>query len=211
MKYRREYGGRATEMGEGLSERNMRRIEHLVKGDYAESLENEKHPRRNVFLPGVQRNLGQIFLGSKQNLRYIHNRSEYHQRIYCMKNIRHSKQRDRILEVLRNTDVHPTANWLYHELKDEFPDLSMGTVYRNLTILMEQGLVNKIDFGSTFDRFEARIQPHYHFICENCNAVIDLDVPVDNTLNDRIADTTGFTPSRHRIEFFGICDGCRKE
>jgi Fur family peroxide stress response transcriptional regulator len=128
-----------------------------------------------------------------------------------MNTIRHSKQRDRILEILNNTDVHPTANRLYHELKDEFPDLSMGTVYRNLNILIEQGLVNKIDFGSTFDRFESRIQPHYHFICEKCNAVIDLDVPVDNTLNGRIAATTGLAPTRHRIEFFGICPQCRKE
>ena len=128
-----------------------------------------------------------------------------------MKKIRHSKQRDRILEILRGTKNHPTANWIYNELKDEFHDLSMGTVYRNLNILVEQGLVKRIDFGSTFDRFEARIQPHYHFICEKCKAVIDLDVPVDNTLNNRIADKTGLTPNRHRIEFFGICNNCNRD
>src|SRR4030042_6815239 len=99
-----------------------------------------------------------------------------------MKKIRHSKQRDRILEILKGTKTHPTANWIYNELKDEFPDLSMGTVYRNLNILNEQGLVKKIDFGSTFDRFEAQLHPHYHFICENCNEIIDLDVPVDDQL-----------------------------
>lgn len=128
-----------------------------------------------------------------------------------MNSIRHSKKRERILNILQHTDTHPTAKWLYDKLKDEFSDLSMGTVYRNLTILVEQGLVKKIDFGSTFDRFEARIQPHYHFICENCNKVIDLDVPVDNSLNSRIADKTGYTPTRHRIEFFGVCNTCKKE
>ncbi len=127
-----------------------------------------------------------------------------------MKSIRHSKQRDRILEILKDTKTHPTATWIYNELKDEFAGLSLGTVYRNLNILIEQGLVKKIDFGSTFDRFEARIKPHYHFICENCNAIIDLDVPLDNTLNNRIADKTGLTPNRHRIEFFGICNNCKR-
>ena len=125
-----------------------------------------------------------------------------------MKIIRHSKQLDRILEVLKATKIHPTATWIYIDLKDEFAGLSLGIVYRNLNILVEQGLVKKIDFGSTFDRFEARIQPHYHFICENCNKIIDLDVPLDTTLNKRIADRTGLTPNSHRIEFFGICDNC---
>jgi Fur family transcriptional regulator, peroxide stress response regulator len=127
-----------------------------------------------------------------------------------MKSIRHSKQRDRILEILKSTKTHPTATLIYNELKDEFPVLSFGTVYRNLNILIEQGLVKKIDFGSTFDRFEARVDPHYHFVCENCNAVIDLDVSIDNTLNDRVADKTGLIPTRHRIEFFGICNNCKK-
>jgi len=84
----------------------------------------------------------------------------------------------------------------------------MGTVYRNLNILNEQGLVNKIDFGSTFDRFDAQLNPHYHFIRENCNAIIDLDVPVDNQLNNKITEVTGFILNRHRIEFFGLCKNC---
>lgn len=126
-----------------------------------------------------------------------------------MKTIRHSRQRDRILDILKGTRTHPTASWIYDELRDEFRGLSMGTIYRNLNILVEKGSVKKIDFGSTFDRFEASIEPHYHFICEKCHAVIDLDVPVDNTLNNRIAETTGLIPNRHRIEFFGICNNCK--
>ncbi len=128
-----------------------------------------------------------------------------------MKKIRHSKQRDRILEILMGTTTHPTATWIYNVLKNEFDGLSLGTIYRNLNILIEQGHVKKIDFGSTFDRFEARIKPHYHFICEKCNRIYDLDVPVDNSLNDKVAEETGLTPSRHRIEFFGICNNCRKK
>lgn len=89
---------------------------------------------------------------------------------------RRSKQRERILELLRGTESHPTANWLYGKLREEFPDLSMGTVYRNLGILLEQGLIKRIDFGSTFDRFDANIAPHYHFICEECGTIVDLSM-----------------------------------
>lgn len=84
----------------------------------------------------------------------------------------------------------------------------MGTVYRNLRILEEQGLVSKIDFGSTFDRFEARTDPHYHFVCENCGAIVDLTMPVDHELDKRVAKTTGYRPRHHRIQFFGLCEEC---
>ena len=85
----------------------------------------------------------------------------------------------------------------------------MGTVYRNLNILIEQGLVRKIDFGSTFDRFDANVGPHYHFICEKCGSISDLPLEVDPVLNDRVNRDTEFRARRHRIEFYGLCGGCR--
>ena len=121
-----------------------------------------------------------------------------------------SRQRERLLDLLSGTGTHPTAGWLYDRMKKEFPDLSMGTVYRNLNILNEQGLVRKIDFGSTFDRFEAKTVPHYHFICERCGSVSDLPLPVDEKLNERVSTSTGFKARRHRIEFYGVCDRCAK-
>jgi len=113
--------------------------------------------------------------------------------------------------MLRNTGIHPTADWIYERLKEEFPNLSMGTVYRNLHILQEQGLINKIDFGSTFDRFDANIGPHHHFICDRCGSIIDLTLPIDETLNDRVNRSTEFMAQSHRIEFYGICDRCRSK
>ena len=88
---------------------------------------------------------------------------------------RRSKQRDRLLELLQSTETHPTADWLYDRLKREFPRLSLGTVYRNLSILLEQGLIHKIHFGSTHDRFEARVMPHYHLICEDCHKIFEFE------------------------------------
>ena len=130
--------------------------------------------------------------------------AEQNQKIF-----RQSKKRNRILELLRSTDSHPTADWLYQQLKDEFPDLSLGTVYRNLASLVEQKLVKKIHFGSTFDRFEANMKPHYHLICESCGKIIDFEMPLDQDLNKQAAKRTSFTISHHKIEFFGLCEDCK--
>jgi len=113
--------------------------------------------------------------------------------------------------LLQNSEIHPTADWIYGQLKGEFPNLSMGTVYRNLNILIEQELIKRIDFGSTFDRFDANTGPHYHFICERCSAILDLELPVDEALNERVTEATHHNAQRHRIEFFGICDRCQKK
>ena len=121
---------------------------------------------------------------------------------------RHSRQRQRILELLRATETHPTANWLYDKLRNEFPNLSMGNVYRNLGILVEQGLVKRIDFGSTFDRFDANTDHHYHFVCERCAAIVDLELPIDDRLNERVNKATNFKAKRHNIQFYGLCDSC---
>ncbi len=125
-------------------------------------------------------------------------------------NIRNSKQRTRILELLRSTGSHPTATWLYDKLKKEFPNLSLGTVYRNLNILVEQGLINKIDFGSTFDRYDAKIGKHYHFICEKCDLITDISMPIVDELDKQVISKTGFKVKRHRIEFYGLCKNCRE-
>ncbi len=119
-----------------------------------------------------------------------------------------SRQRERILALLQSTDTHPTAGWLYDRLKQEFKDLSMGTVYRNLNILITQGLVTKIDTGSTFDRFDADVSVHYHFICESCGSYSDIPLAPDDTLNRKVDELTNFKTKRHRIEFYGICDKC---
>jgi Fur family peroxide stress response transcriptional regulator len=123
---------------------------------------------------------------------------------------RRSKQRQRILELLSSTEIHPNVNWLYDRLRKEFPNLSMGNVYRNLNILIEQGLIGRIDFGSAFDRFDANVDPHYHFICDECGAIIDLAMPVDDRLNDLVSKTTNFKARCHNIQFYGLCDKCAK-
>ncbi len=124
---------------------------------------------------------------------------------------RRSKQRERILELLRSTDTHPTANWLFGKLKKEFPSLSMGTIYRNIGILVQQGLIGRIAFGSTFDRLDANVTDHYHFICEKCNAIFDLKLPVERGLEKQVPAAEGFVVHRHAVEFYGLCPKCAKK
>ena len=119
-----------------------------------------------------------------------------------------SKQRERILGILLNTDRHPAAAWIYDQLRGEFSNLSMGTVYRNLNILVEQDKVRRIVCGSTFDRYDAKTEQHYHFICQECRLIMDVEMPFDESLNERINSTHRFKAVGHQIQFFGICETC---
>ena len=119
-----------------------------------------------------------------------------------------SRQREEILNILRNTDTHPTASWIYDELKKEFNNLSMGTVYRNVNILIDQNLVTKIESGSSFDRFDGKVEPHYHFICQECDSVYDMPVPVIDELNVQANSSSSHEIKEHRINFYGTCESC---
>ncbi len=123
---------------------------------------------------------------------------------------KNSRQRNALLALLRTTKSHPTASWLYDHLKGQFPDLSPGTVYRNLTILEEQGLVLVLHSGSTFDRFDADTSAHYHIICEKCGKVEDIALSADPAQDAAAQAVSGYKISSHRLDFFGICPGCQK-
>ena len=124
------------------------------------------------------------------------------------KKLRQSKQRNSILELLRSTESHPTADWLYEKLKKKYPQLSLGTVYRNLSTLIDQEYIKKIHFGSTYDRFEANVKPHYHLICESCGKIQDFKMPIYDELNKRAKQLTPFKIHHHKLEFFGLCENC---
>ncbi|MDY6827090.1 MAG: transcriptional repressor [Bacillota bacterium] len=121
-----------------------------------------------------------------------------------------SKQRDKILNILQKTDTHPTASWIYDELKKEFNYLSMGTVYRNLTILIDQHLIKKIEAGSNFDRYDSNTEPHYHFICRKCGSVFDLPIELIENLDQKANLASDFQVETHEVKFFGICNYCLK-
>jgi Fe2+ or Zn2+ uptake regulation protein len=121
---------------------------------------------------------------------------------------RHSKQRARILDLLRHTKSHPTAIMIFEELRREIPSLSLGNVYRNLNILVAQGFIRELKMGSTYDRYDGTVSPHYHFVCERCGEISDLELPHNETLNDKVRALTNSQVNYHRLEFYGACARC---
>ncbi len=119
-----------------------------------------------------------------------------------------SRQRDRIYNVLRRTRNHPTAEWVFERVREELPRISLGTVYRNLHVLKQQGKIQELDFGEGLKRYDAFIEPHYHFICEVCGIVHDLDVPSLSDVNDRVQQLVVEEIRTHRLDFFGTCTSC---
>ena len=122
---------------------------------------------------------------------------------------RDTKQREAILNVLHGANSHPTADWVYDEVRKVIPNISKGTVYRNLKILREDGKISELNLSGTVSRYEGNQKNHYHFRCEKCGRVFDLDEPVNNELDEKISKRTGFKVSYHQLEFRGLCKDCQ--
>ncbi len=125
--------------------------------------------------------------------------------------IRKSRQKEAILKALKGTTCHPTADWIYQQVRREIPNISLGTVYRNLKLMKQEGEILELDFAGTLNRFDGNAQNHYHFRCEQCDHVFDICEPLDNGINERVAHKTGFRVSSHRLEFRGLCNECQRK
>lgn len=121
--------------------------------------------------------------------------------------LKRSKQREAILKELCSRCDHPTADELYTQLRKELPSISLGTVYRNLSLLNNEGLIRKLACG-TADHFDGNPNPHYHFCCNHCGRVYDLDMPVHSDLEAEAAKHTDFTIESHSLIFYGKCRNC---
>ena len=126
-----------------------------------------------------------------------------------MNNVRQSKKRDAMLTLLRRTDCHPPADWVYHQLRAEYPDLSLGTVYRNLNHLCQRNLIRRVGTVNGQERYDGVMEPHSHFICNRCGAIIDLPVqsPGQDWL-DAASVQYGFRAEGCEFIVRGMCRGC---
>jgi len=127
------------------------------------------------------------------------------------KNKRMTKQRRVIKEILCSTKSHPTADWIYEEARKVLPDISLGTVYRNLQVLLSEDNIQELNYGKGYSRFDGNPRPHYHFVCKQCGRVYDVEMPLADFLTEAAAQATGGIVESHRLEFAGICRDCRQE
>ena len=122
---------------------------------------------------------------------------------------RKSKQREAIMQVLKGTKSHPTADWVYDQVKKVIPNISLGTVYRNLKLMKDEGHILELDFAGALARFDGNAENHYHFRCDQCGRVFDVEEPIDKAIDERVARKTGFNVVYHRLEFCGLCSDCQ--
>ena len=122
---------------------------------------------------------------------------------------KHFRKRDAILNYLRHTTEHPSAETVYAALKAEIPDLSLGTVYRNLALFKEQGLITSLGTVNGVERFDGNTAPHVHFICAGCGRVDDLhSLPIPEELKNTAAQSCGGNITGCQLTFTGICAEC---
>ena len=119
------------------------------------------------------------------------------------------KKRNAILQCLRSSKDHPSAEMVHQMLQGRYPDISLATVYRNLNLFKQQGLISSLTNVHGTERFDPETAPHVHFVCENCDRILDLEqITIPETLTHQV-DSTGCRVSGCNLTFTGICRECR--
>lgn len=122
------------------------------------------------------------------------------------------RKRNAILSYLRQTNAHPSAETIYTDLKQQIPDLSMATVYRNLTKFQTSGMVQCVATVKGVERFDGNTDPHVHFICRHCDAVIDLhEMHLPDTLHSQAESLMGGRVESCCLSFTGVCRECQSK
>ena len=122
---------------------------------------------------------------------------------------KHFRKRDAILSCLRSTESHPSADWVYERVKQEIPDISLATVYRNLNLFKEQGLIQSLGTVGGVERFDGNTAPHVHYICNDCGRVVDLHgLRVPEELNHAAEAESGGRVTACQLTFSGTCGNC---
>lgn len=127
-------------------------------------------------------------------------------------NLRNTKQRQAILDAIEAHGGHLTAEEVYKIVKRRQPRLSLGTVYRNLRVLAQQGSVRELDFGMAITYFETTKDTHYHLVCRVCSGIVDMEMELEKKLMKLVElarGEGGFLIEEHRLDFVGVCETCQ--
>lgn len=128
-----------------------------------------------------------------------------------MKTLKYSRQRESIKACLMGRKDHPTADALYTSIREQFPNISLGTVYRNLNLLVELGEIRKLSCGDGTDHFDYDTSPHYHYVCKKCGKILDLNMEIDGNLEAAARECQKGTVEEHTVFFYGTCCNCLQE
>ena len=121
----------------------------------------------------------------------------------------YSRKRVAILDALRGTTVHPTAEWVYEQLKPHYPDLSLGTVYRNIKKFCADDMVKSVGVINGQEHFDADMSTHSHLVCQDCGAVVDIvEVFFDRDRRSDLEDKYQVSIQQEEVIFKGICKNC---
>lgn len=123
---------------------------------------------------------------------------------------RYSYCRQIILEEVKKDRGHPSAQEVFHRVRQRLPKVSLATVYRNLEALAAAGLIRKLETGTQERRFDGELQAHYHLHCLNCGRLDDVPLPPQTELNQLVAAQSNYQVLGHHLEFFGLCPDCRQ-
>ncbi len=125
---------------------------------------------------------------------------------------KYSRKREAILQAIYQSKSHPTAETVYNELKPVFPDLSLGTVYRNISLFKDSGELVSVGVVNGHERFDGKVTPHPHFICDKCGRVDDIETSFDvSRLDSDVETELGCLVTQHHLVFHGLCADCREE
>ena len=122
---------------------------------------------------------------------------------------RMTRQREVVLDELSKTRGHPKADEIYQMVRNKMPHISFGTVYRNLRLLKDLGLVRELSFGKNFSRYEAFSENHQHFTCTTCSRVMDIDEPLAVSTSGVTVSEEKMLVDEYRLEFYGTCSDCQ--
>ncbi len=125
--------------------------------------------------------------------------------------MRYSKQRELVLQTVLDNKVHPNAEFIYNTLKEEHPELSLGTVYRNLNSLVKNNMLKKISIPNGSDCFDGTIAEHQHLVCTKCDKVTDICISELEKIRHNIYSKTGFNINYSSLALEGICKECEND
>jgi Fur family transcriptional regulator, ferric uptake regulator len=123
--------------------------------------------------------------------------------------MRNTKPRRVILEELKKVTTHPTADEVYNMVRERLPRVSLGTVYRNLEMMSESGVILKLEIAGTQRRYDGTTDNHYHVRCTMCGKVDDLPIKPLSGIEREVREVSAYEISGHRLEFKGLCPGCK--